>query len=55
MFSEGIKILIVEDEGAHADAIYRSFYAVTPGVKITTIGSLKAFRLSMDTARPMSF
>lgn len=52
MFSEGIKILIVEDEGAHADAIYRSFYAVTPGVKITTIGSLKAFRLSMDTAPP---
>jgi diguanylate cyclase (GGDEF)-like protein/PAS domain S-box-containing protein len=52
MLAEGLKILIVEDEDAHADAICRAFHAVAASADTRIVGTLRQYRLVMATDPP---
>lgn len=52
MFAEEIKMLIVEDEAAHTEAICRAFRSIAPSVKIETTGTLLEYRDIMATSPP---
>ncbi|MGE4545369.1 MAG: EAL domain-containing protein [Pedobacter sp.] len=52
MFAEEIKMLIVEDEDAHTEAICRAFRVTAPLVKIETAGTLLEYREVMETNPP---
>lgn len=52
MFAEEIKMLIVEDEDAHTEALCRAFRTSAPGVKIETVGTLLEYREVMATNPP---
>lgn len=44
MLSENLKILLVEDDDAHADAIRRAFLAASPSITVTLAGTLREYR-----------
>jgi len=52
MFAEEIKMLIVEDEAAHTEAICRAFHTTAPMVKIETVCTLQEYREVMATNPP---
>lgn len=50
--SETVRILIVEDEGAHAEAIRRAFRQSEPAAEIRVVGSLRDFRRTVAAEPP---
>lgn len=52
MLSEGIKILIVEDDTAHAEAIRRAFLAVCSTLAVAQVGTLKAYHQHIANEQP---
>ncbi len=52
MFSDSFKILVVEDDAAHADAIRRAFMACNPLLSVSLAGSLAEYHQAISGTPP---